>query len=148
MLARLYRPVCCDLLLVQSREWGRRLELYLNDLVAQGHSCLYRSRPGSIRSLLKFVAHSFPMLLRVRSVPYLPLCVLLEDVDLQDMAERVPASFLEAYHTAAAASILNGQAQQVTALCESGIMIVSTSPQQLTERLISDYLTIKARNQM
>ena len=86
--------------------------------------------------------------LRVRSVPYLPLCVLLQDVDLQDMAERVPASSLEAYHTAAAASILNGQAQQVTALRESGIMIVSTSPQQLTERLISDYLTIKARNQM
>ena len=65
VLARLYRSVCCDLSLVQSREWGRRLELYLNDLVAQGHSCLYRSRPGSIRSLLKFVAHGFPRLLRV-----------------------------------------------------------------------------------
>ena len=64
-LARLYRSVCCDLSLVQSREWGRRLEMYLNDLVAQGHSCLYRSRPGSIRSLVDFILRGFPALLRV-----------------------------------------------------------------------------------
>ncbi|MEO2032372.1 MAG: stage II sporulation protein M [Planctomycetaceae bacterium] len=64
MLARLYRSVCCDLSLVQSREWGRRLEVYLNDLVAQGHGCLYRSPPGSLRTLLEFVAYDFPRLLR------------------------------------------------------------------------------------
>lgn len=64
-LARLYRSVCCDLSLVQSREWGQRLETYLNDLVAQGHGCLYRSRPGSVRALLRFVVHGFPALLRV-----------------------------------------------------------------------------------
>jgi uncharacterized membrane protein SpoIIM required for sporulation len=63
-LSRLYRSVCCDLSLVQSREWGHRLELYLNDLVAQGHSCLYRSRPGSIRSIVHFVIIGFPRLLR------------------------------------------------------------------------------------
>lgn len=63
-LSRLYRSVCCDLSLVQSREWGYRLELYLNDLVARGHSCLYRSRPGSLRSLIRFVIHEFPQLLR------------------------------------------------------------------------------------
>ena len=86
--------------------------------------------------------------LRVRSLPYLPVCVLLQDVDLQEMAERVPSSFLEAYHTAAAANILNGQAQQIASLHESGVMIVSTPPQLLTERLINEYLIIKARNQM
>ena len=86
--------------------------------------------------------------LRVRSLPYLPVCVLLQDVDLQNMAERVPSSYLEACHTAAAANILNGQAQQVAALQDSGVMIVSTPPQALTERLINEYLIIKARNQM
>jgi uncharacterized membrane protein SpoIIM required for sporulation len=65
ILSRLYRSVCCDLSLVQSREWGHRLEVYLNDLVAQGHSCLYRSRPGSLRSILDFVVRGFPALLRV-----------------------------------------------------------------------------------
>jgi len=64
VLSRLYRSVCCDLSLVQSREWGHRLELYLNDLVAQGHGCLYRSRPGSIRSMFDFVMNGFPRLLR------------------------------------------------------------------------------------
>ena len=33
-LSRLYRSICYDLSLVQSREWGARLEQYLNDLVA------------------------------------------------------------------------------------------------------------------
>jgi hypothetical protein len=33
-LSRLYRSICYDLSMVQSREWGARLEQYLNDLVA------------------------------------------------------------------------------------------------------------------
>ena len=37
-LSKLYRSICYDLSLVQSREWGARLEQYLNDLVAQGHN--------------------------------------------------------------------------------------------------------------
>lgn len=86
--------------------------------------------------------------LQVRSMPYLPVCVLLQDVDLQNMAEQVPSSLLEAYHTAAAANILNGQSHQVAALRESGVMVVNTPPNLLTERLISEYLTIKARHQM
>lgn len=86
--------------------------------------------------------------LRVRSLPWLPMCVLLQDVDLQSMAERVPVSLLEAYHTSAAASILHGQAQHVAALRESGVMMIGTPPDLLTERLINEYLTIKARNQM
>jgi len=86
--------------------------------------------------------------LRVRSLPWLPMCVLLQDVDLQSMAERVPVSLLEAYHTSAAASILHGQAQHVSALRERGVMMIGTPPDLLTERLINEYLTIKARNQM
>ncbi|MDG2128189.1 MAG: stage II sporulation protein M [Fuerstiella sp.] len=65
-LSGLYRSVCYDLSLVQSREWGARLEQYLNDLVAQGHNCLYRSPPRSIDTALKFLSHGFPQLLRKR----------------------------------------------------------------------------------
>lgn len=86
--------------------------------------------------------------LRVRSLPYLPVCVLLQDVDLQHMAENVPSALLEAYHTAAAANILSGQSRQIASLRESGAIVVNTPPQLLTEQLINDYLTIKARNQM
>lgn len=65
-LSRLYRSICYDLSLVQSREWGARLEQYLNDLVAQGHNCLYRSPPRSITGLFAFLAEDFPRLLRKR----------------------------------------------------------------------------------
>jgi len=86
--------------------------------------------------------------LRVRSLPYLPVCVLLQDTDLHEMAEAVPGSLLEAYHTSAAASILHGHSQQISALRESGVLVVGSSPGQLSEHLIHEYLRLKARNQM
>jgi uncharacterized membrane protein SpoIIM required for sporulation len=66
-LSRLYRSICYDLSLVQSREWGARLEQYLNDLVAQGHNCLYRSPPRSVTAMWEFIIAGFPQLLRKRS---------------------------------------------------------------------------------
>lgn len=66
-LSALYRSVCYDLSLVQSREWGSRLEQYLNDLVAQGHNCLYRSPPRSLHTALEFLSDGFPALLRQRA---------------------------------------------------------------------------------
>lgn len=70
-LSRMYRSICYDLSLVQSREWGARLEQYLNDLVAQGHNCLYRSPPGSVRVIAEFIAVQFPALLRRRRGSFL-----------------------------------------------------------------------------
>ena len=69
-LSRLYRSICYDLSLVQSREWGTRLEDYLNDLVAQGHNCLYRSPPASPVHILEFLLYGFPKLLRSRSIAF------------------------------------------------------------------------------
>ena len=86
--------------------------------------------------------------LRLRSLPYLPLCVLLQDDGLQAMAGRIPGTDLEACHTAAAAQILSGQTHQAAVLRESGVMLIETSPKKLTERLINEYLSIKARNLM
>lgn len=65
-LSRLYRSICYDLSLVQSREWGTRLELYLNDLVAQGHNALYRSAPKSLAVIWNFFAYDFPRTFRRR----------------------------------------------------------------------------------
>ena len=65
-LARLYRSICYDLSLVQSREWGSRLEDYLNDLVAGGHNCLYRTSPASLTGVLEYLLTGFPRLLRQR----------------------------------------------------------------------------------
>ncbi len=65
-LSRLYRSICYDLSLVQSREWGARLEQYLNDLVAQGHNALYRSAPRSLSVIWDFFAYDFPRTFRRR----------------------------------------------------------------------------------
>jgi len=65
-LSRLYRSICYDLSLVQSREWGARLEQYLNDLVAQGHNALYRSAPKSMAAIWEFFTHEFPRVFRRR----------------------------------------------------------------------------------
>ncbi len=65
-LSRLYRSICYDLSLVQSREWGARLEQYLNDLVAQGHNALYRSPPMSVSVIWDFFAYEFPRVFRRR----------------------------------------------------------------------------------
>lgn len=86
--------------------------------------------------------------LQLRSLPYLPMCVLLQDVGLREMADRIPETDLEAFHTSAAAQILTGQSQQVAKLREKGVMMVDTPPELLTERLINEYLTIKMRNLM
>ncbi|MEZ6129222.1 MAG: DUF58 domain-containing protein [Planctomycetaceae bacterium] len=86
--------------------------------------------------------------LQLRSLPYLPMCVLLQDVGLNRMAGDVPETEREAFHAAAAAQILTGQAQQVARLRNNGVMMVETPPDQLTERVINEYLMIKMRNQM
>lgn len=86
--------------------------------------------------------------LKLKSLPYLPLCVLLQDVGLRAMADRVPETDLDAYHSAAAAQILTGQFHEAASLRESGVMLIDTPPDLLTERLINEYLSIKARNLM
>ena len=93
---------------------------------------------------LKIIGES----LQLRSIPYLPMCVLLQDVGLRAMADEVPFSDLDAFHASAAAQILTGQSQQVARMREAGVMMVETSPDLLTERLINEYLTIKMRNLM
>ncbi|MEM7455223.1 MAG: stage II sporulation protein M [Planctomycetota bacterium] len=65
-LSHLYRMVCYDLSMVKSREWGTQLEQYLNDLVAQGHNCLYRKRPPTFAAILNFFTSGFPRTLRKR----------------------------------------------------------------------------------
>ncbi len=54
--------------------------------------------------------------LKLRSLPYLPLCVLLQDVGLRAMADRIPDSDLDAFHSAAAAQILTGQFHEAASL--------------------------------
>ena len=64
------------------------------------------------------------------------------------MADEIPESDLGAYRTAAAAEILSGQAREAALLRESGVLLIDTPPELLTERLINGYLGAKSRNLM
>lgn len=86
--------------------------------------------------------------LQLSSLPYLPMCVLLQDVGLRTMADRVPETDMDAFHTAAAGQMLSGQAQKVAQMRERGVLMVETPPDQLTERMINEYLALKARGIM
>ena len=63
-LSALYRSLCFDLSLVQSRDWGSSMSRYLNRLASDGHNCLYRSQPGSWSAIARFLMAEFPLLLR------------------------------------------------------------------------------------
>lgn len=84
--------------------------------------------------------------LRLKSLPYLSVCVLLQDVGLLKLAEQIPETDLDAFHTAAAAQILAGQSREVSSLRDAGVMMIEIPPDLLTEKLINEYLNIKMRN--
>jgi len=67
--SRLFRELCHDLSLIRSRDWGRVLVSYLNDLVSRGHNAFYSSPPGNLALLVRFLAVGYPRLFR-RNIAY------------------------------------------------------------------------------
>jgi len=62
--SRLFRAVSYDLATVRSRDWGRGLERYLNDIVVRAHSAFYSSPPRRPQEAFRFLTEGFPRLLR------------------------------------------------------------------------------------
>ena len=91
---------------------------------------------------LKFIGDH----LQLRSLPYLPLCVLLQDVGLKQIVDEIPISDLEAVQASAAANMLTGRARKIASMRESGVSIIETDPNLLTEKVINEYLLLKSKN--
>ena len=68
-LGRLYRMATADLALAQRDFPKQKIALYLNQLVGQAHSTLYRSEPVRWRQLRHFALVEFPQLYRAL-LPY------------------------------------------------------------------------------
>jgi uncharacterized protein (DUF58 family) len=77
---------------------------------------------------------------------HLFLCVLLKDLPLIALAERVPATELEAYQVASAAEMLLAQERRLSALRASGIHATEVVPNELAAEIINQYLDVKARH--
>ena len=82
---------------------------------------------------------------RLRS-PHLVLTAFLRNVPLISRLEAVPKTDLEAFQVAAAAEIYAAQTHQLAKLTQAGILTIDAQPEDLSARLISHYLEIKARH--
>jgi len=78
--------------------------------------------------------------------PHLVLTAFLRNVPLASRVETVPKTDLEAFQVAAAAEILAAQTHQLARLTQGGVLTVDAKPEDLSARLISQYLEIKARH--
>jgi uncharacterized membrane protein SpoIIM required for sporulation len=74
--SRLFRELSHDLAVIRSRDWGRGLVSYLNDLVSRGHNCFYSSPPGNFAYLVRFLASGFPRVFRANIGYFLTSCGL------------------------------------------------------------------------
>jgi uncharacterized protein (DUF58 family) len=77
---------------------------------------------------------------------HLFLCVLLKDLPLVALAEKLPASEVEAYQVAAAVEMLNAQERRLSALRAAGIHATEVVPSELAAEVINQYLDAKARH--
>jgi uncharacterized membrane protein SpoIIM required for sporulation len=75
-LGQLYRAVTSDLALAQREFPNHRLTDYLNQLVAQGHTTIYRGEPLATRRLRRFLTHRFPQVFR-QTLPFTLVAALL-----------------------------------------------------------------------
>ena len=65
---------------------------------------------------------------------------------LIDRMNMVPGNSLEAFQIAAAAGMVGDLSNQLATLQNHGLLVVESSPADLSGRLISQYLEIKARH--
>ena len=75
-LSRLYRAATADLALAQRDFPGHRLTLYLNQLVARGHTFIYQDDPLTFRRLKQYILIGFPQTFRA-NLPFFLAAFLL-----------------------------------------------------------------------
>ncbi|HET6424924.1 MAG TPA: DUF58 domain-containing protein [Planctomycetaceae bacterium] len=78
--------------------------------------------------------------------PHLVLAAFLKNVALEDRASAIPESDLDAFQIVAAAEMTAAQHEALATVQQSGLLVVDCLPTDLSSRLISRYLDIKARH--
>jgi uncharacterized protein (DUF58 family) len=105
------------------------------------------------RTLIVFITHALDeqttarvqRLCRDLLPRHLPLCVILEDSELDARAHRAAGSPEEACVQAAAAGMLLWRERARHELERSGVLTLSVAPDRLSGALVSRYLEVKAR---
>jgi len=76
---------------------------------------------------------------------HLPICVWMRDLDVDELLHRDATSAPERYVRCAAAELSAWRERSLAGLQRRGALVVDCAPQDLTTRLLSRYLEIKAR---
>lgn len=105
-LGALYRAAASDLALAQREFPQHRVTAYLNQLVARGHSVLYRSQPLALDQLRRFLRAGFPRAFR-QTLPFFLAGLLLM------VLPALAAGLLTAWQPEAASWLLPAQVQQL-----------------------------------
>jgi len=106
------------------------------------------------RSLVVFLTHALDELhlesiaesIRRLKSPHLVLVAFLRNVPLEERMNSQPISDLDAFQVAAAAEMVAVQREELRHLQQTGLLVIDCLPEQLSSRLISRYLDIKARH--
>lgn len=106
------------------------------------------------RSLVVFMTHSLDEVhlrtvtdaLRRLRAPHLVLAAFLRNVPLETRTNTLPRSDVEAFQIAAACELVAAQREALSAVQQTGLLVVDCLPDELSSRLISRYLDIKARH--
>ncbi|MCP5098638.1 MAG: stage II sporulation protein M [Chloroflexi bacterium] len=76
LMGNLYRSITSDLALAKRAFPRHRVTVYLNQLVARGHSVLYRSEPLAINRIIYYFKKGFPQTFR-DTLPFFVVAALL-----------------------------------------------------------------------
>jgi uncharacterized protein (DUF58 family) len=82
---------------------------------------------------------------RLRS-HHLVLCITLRDSELLDIAGNVPDTIRDAYQKAVAGQLLLEQQSTLSKLQQNGVMILDSTPENLSVASVNRYLELKGRN--
>jgi uncharacterized membrane protein SpoIIM required for sporulation len=112
LLGNLYRSTTSDLALAK-REFPRhRVTVYLNQLVARGHSALYRSEPLAVGRIIQYVKYGFPQTFRETAPFFVAAALLL-------ILPSLIAGLLTNWEPEAASWLLPPQIQELIPLIEN-----------------------------
>jgi uncharacterized protein (DUF58 family) len=76
---------------------------------------------------------------------HLVVLVLLKHPELEELANRVPKTREEMFHTTAAQEMLERRRETIAQLERQGVLIVETTAEEIGVRAVSQYLEVKAR---
>ncbi len=76
---------------------------------------------------------------------HLPLVVTLRDVELDELAARVPSNSSAAYRVAAAEELLLEREQALAVMRRSGVHVLDVPPKLLAPSIVDRYLELKSR---